>query len=88
METLTPGDGYADPTVQSLAKGCSAVGVTIRRGTEVLGFAARANGPVVMLDEQTLPFDWIVVSAGIWSSQLAISIGLSLPVEPSDTNCS
>ncbi len=59
-------------------------GAVLQEGVEVTGLRQAADGRVVAVTTQAgdVAGDVIVLAAGVWSEQIAATIGLALPVRP------
>lgn len=71
-----------DRFVTGLARAAEALGVAVRRGTEVLGF--RVEGRRLTTVETTrgdLPADQVVLAAGAWTTPLGRLLGLRIPIQ-------
>ena len=78
-----PSDGQANPidVTRALAKGARAGGVLIREGVPVRAIGhdgARITG--VETDEGTVAADAVVLAAGMWTRDLAASVGVHVPL--------
>jgi glycine/D-amino acid oxidase-like deaminating enzyme len=83
--TYSPRDGYADPYLATTAIAARAreLGVTIRTGCEVVGFArtpAGVEGVVTHDGPITAPV--VVVATGAWSGGVGTLAGVDIPVQP------
>jgi glycine/D-amino acid oxidase-like deaminating enzyme/glycine cleavage system aminomethyltransferase T len=78
-----PSDGRVNPTdiVMAYAKAARARGVQVHENTEVLEVTVR-NGRVcgVMTNQGAIACDNVVIAAGLWSSSVASSCGVQLPL--------
>ncbi len=83
--TLLPSDGQASPSdiAQSLAKGARMHGARLFEGVACTGFTL-TDGRVtaVQTAEGMITCDKVVVSAGMWSRQIAAFAGVSVPLQP------
>jgi sarcosine oxidase subunit beta len=83
--TYSPRDGYADPYLATTAIAGRArdLGVTIRTGCEVVGFARtpEAIGGVVTRDG-SIEAPVVVIAAGAWSGMVGALAGVDIPVRP------
>ena len=78
-----PSDGQANPidVTRALAKGARAGGVLIREGVPVRAIGhdgERITG--VATDEGTIAADAVVLAAGMWTRDLAASVGVHVPL--------
>ena len=83
--TYSPRDGYADPYLATTAIAVRArdLGVTIRTGCEVVGFARTPGGVEgVMTREGLVSAPVVVVAAGCWSGMVGRLAGVDIPVAP------
>ena len=83
--TYSPRDGYADPYLATTAIAARAreLGVTIRTGCEVTGFARttdRVEGVVTRDGPVSAPT--VVIATGAWSGVVGALAGIDLPVSP------
>jgi sarcosine oxidase subunit beta len=83
--TYSPRDGYADPYLATTAIAARAreLGVTIRTGCEVVGFARtpdRVDGVVTRDGPVSAPV--VVIATGAWSGVVGELAGIDLPVQP------
>jgi sarcosine oxidase subunit beta len=83
--TYSPRDGYADPYLATTAIAARAreLGVTIRTGCEVVGFARtpdRIEG--VQTRDGLLAAPVVVIATGAWSGVVGKLAGIELPVSP------
>jgi sarcosine oxidase subunit beta len=83
--TWSPRDGYADPHLATTAIAARArdLGVTIRTGSEVTGFArapARVDGVETRDGAVSAPI--VVIATGAWSGSVGALAGVELPVTP------
>jgi sarcosine oxidase, subunit beta len=83
--TYSPRDGYADPYLATTAIAARAreLGVTIRTGCEVVGFARtpdRIEG--VQTRDGLLAAPVVVIATGAWSGVVGTLAGIDLPVSP------
>jgi len=80
-----PSDGYVDPSqlTFALAEGARRRGAEIRTSTRVTGIRLE-NGRVAGVETARgrIATDCVVLTAGVWSRELAATAGFSLPVEP------
>lgn len=80
----TASDGVANPSdlVQALAKGARMKGVQIFEDTPVLGIKVR-NGRACGVDTALghIACDAVVLCGGIWSRELAKSVGVRIPLQ-------
>jgi 4-methylaminobutanoate oxidase (formaldehyde-forming) len=80
-----PHDGRVLPgeVPLALAKGAKAAGATIREGVRVLGLIHRGGR---VLGAQTnvgdILADYVVLTGGMWSRQLALTAGVNIPLYP------
>ena len=83
--TYSPRDGYADPylATTAIAARARALGVTIRTGCEVTGFA-RAHDRIesVVTRDGTLSAPVVVLATGAWSGVVGTLAGVEIPVAP------
>ncbi|HET6550583.1 MAG TPA: FAD-dependent oxidoreductase [Solirubrobacter sp.] len=81
---LEPDEAHCDPLrfVEAVGALAAAEGVDIRTGVEVLGLR-RSNGRVSSLwtTAGELVADRVVLAAGVWTGELARSVGVRLPLE-------
>ena len=78
-----PSDGYANAVdvTQALAKGARAGGVKIFTHTEVTGIVQDGKKVTgVQTTAGDLGVDYVVICGGMWSRDLAASIGVNLPL--------
>jgi sarcosine oxidase, subunit beta len=83
--TYSPRDGYADPYLATTAIAARArdLGVTIRTGCEVVGFARTPRGVGgVVTREGPVEAPVVVVAAGPWSGVVGALAGVEIPVAP------
>ena len=83
--TYSPRDGYADPYLATTAIAARArdLGVTIRTGCEVIGFArtpAGVEGVVTRAGLLSAPV--VVIATGAWSGVVGTLAGIDIPVTP------
>jgi len=83
--TFCPIDGYATPeaAVQGYASAAGRLGASIVQGcsaTRIVVEAGRVAG--VETDQGTISTDRVILTAGVWSKELARGAGVDLPVEP------
>jgi sarcosine oxidase, subunit beta len=83
--TYSPRDGYADPYLATTAIAARArdMGVTIRTGCEVVGFArtpAAVSG--VVTRDGAIDAPVVVIAAGAWSGVVGTLAGVDIPVKP------
>ncbi len=79
-----PSDGYGNPVdiTQALARGARNAGVVIREDTAVTNF--RTDGRrITELDTTagTILADVVVLSAGMWTRDLAATVGVNVPLQ-------
>ncbi|HYI75806.1 MAG TPA: FAD-binding oxidoreductase [Gaiellaceae bacterium] len=83
--TFCPVDGHASPeaVVQGYAAGARAHGAAVLTGCAVSRIAAR-NGEITAVDTDlgTIETGTVICAAGVWSPELARTVGVDLPVEP------
>ena len=83
--TYSPRDGYADPYLATTAIAARAreLGVTIRTGCEVTGFA-RAHDRIesVVTRDGPLSAPVVVIATGAWSGVVGTLAGVDIPVAP------
>jgi sarcosine oxidase subunit beta len=83
--TFCPIDGYATPeaAVQGYASAAARLGATIVQGCEATGIAVR-DGRVVGVDtaQGRIATTRVILTAGVWSCELAATAGVELPVTP------
>ena len=81
-----PGDGWLDPSgaTMELASQARRLGVEFNTGVRVTGIARTARGAVaaVQTDRGTIRTETIVNAGGMWASQVAAMVGVSLPITP------
>ena len=83
--TYSPRDGYADPYLATTAIAARArdLGVTIRTGCEVVGFARTPEGVEgVVTRDGPLSAPVVVIATGAWSGVLGALAGVDIPVAP------
>jgi sarcosine oxidase subunit beta len=83
--TYSPRDGYADPYLATTAIAARArdLGVTIRTGCEVVGFARTAEAvDGVVTREGAIAAPVVVIAGGAWSGVLGTLAGVDIPVKP------
>ena len=83
--TYSPRDGYADPylATMAIAARARALGVTIRTGCEVVGFARTADGVNgVVTREGPVSAPVVVIATGAWSGVVGTLAGVDIPVTP------
>jgi glycine/D-amino acid oxidase-like deaminating enzyme len=83
--TYSPRDGYADPylATMAIAARARALGVTIRTGCEVVGFARTADGVNgVATREGPVSAPVVVIATGAWSGVVGTLAGVDIPVTP------
>lgn len=83
--TFCPIDGYATPeaAVQGYAAAAGRLGATVVQGcsaTRVLVSDGRVVG--VETDSGTIATERVILTAGVWSRELAATVGVDLPVYP------
>jgi sarcosine oxidase, subunit beta len=83
--SYTRDDGHADParTTRAFAAAAERAGATIRTGATVTGLAStggRVTG--VATDARLVAADITVLAAGAWSTALAATVAVRLPIEP------
>jgi sarcosine oxidase subunit beta len=81
--SYSPGDGQADPpaATRAFAQAAQRYGATYWTGTAALALNAtgeRVTG--VKTDRGDVEAEHVVLAAGAWSDELALSIGLRLPI--------
>ena len=83
--TFCPVDGHASPeaVVQGYAAGARAHGAAVLAGCAVSSIAA-STGEITGVETAlgTVETDTVVCAAGVWSPELARTVGVDLPVEP------
>lgn len=83
--TYCPQDAQVDPAafVRAYAGAAARLGAEIHEGTPVRGMA-RENGRVtgVITDGGTINAGHVVLAAGGWTRELAVSAGIELPIHP------
>jgi sarcosine oxidase subunit beta len=83
--TFCPVDGHASPeaVVQGYAAGARAHGAAVLTGCAASGIAA-SNGQITGVETAlgTVETDTVVCAAGVWSPELARTLGVDLPIEP------
>ena len=80
-----PADGHADPmrTVAAFVRAALRFGVKLDLDCPVLGFGVKGNRvKTVRTLQGDIHCDWVVLTAGAWTPDLAASIGLHLPFRP------
>jgi sarcosine oxidase subunit beta len=83
--TWSPRDGYADPYLVTTAMAARAreLGVTIRTGCEVTGFARVADGVEgVVTADGPVSAPAVVIATGAWSGVVGRLAGVEIPVAP------
>jgi sarcosine oxidase subunit beta len=83
--TYSPRDGYADPYLATTAIAARAreLGVTIRTGCEVVGFARDADGiQGVVTRDGPVAAPVVVIATGAWSGVVGTLAGVDIPVAP------
>jgi len=83
--TYSPRDGYADPYLATTAIAARArdLGVTIRTGCEVVGFARTPGGVEgVVTRDGPLSAPIVVIATGAWSGVVGTLAGIDIPVRP------
>jgi sarcosine oxidase, subunit beta len=83
--TYTPRDGFADPYLVTTAIAARArdLGVTIRTGCEVVGFARTPDGvDGVVTRDGPIAAPVVVIAAGAWSGVVGALAGVDIPVTP------
>jgi sarcosine oxidase subunit beta len=83
--TYSPRDGYADPYLATTAIAARArdLGVTIRTGCEVVGFARTPGGVEgVVTRDGPLSASIVVIATGAWSGVIGTLAGIDIPVRP------
>jgi sarcosine oxidase subunit beta len=83
--TFSPRDGYADPylTTTAIAARARDLGVTIRTGCDVTGFARRADAVEgVVTPDGPISSPVVVIATGAWSGVLGRLAGVDIPVAP------
>jgi len=83
--TFSPLDGHASPeaVVQGYAAGIRRLGGVVLTGCAVSGIdASRTEIRAVRTDHGDVETNVVVCAAGVWSPELARSVGVGLPVEP------
>ena len=83
--TYSPRDGYADPYLATTAIAARArdLGVTIRTGCEVVGFARTAGGVEgVVTRDGPVGAPVVVIATGAWSGVIGTLAGIDIPVRP------
>ena len=83
--TYSPRDGYADPylTTTAIAARARDLGVTIRTGCEVIGFARTAEAVEGVVTRQgPVAARVVVIAAGAWSGAVGRVAGVDIPVTP------
>jgi heterotetrameric sarcosine oxidase gamma subunit len=85
--TLFPTDATVNPgdAALALAKGASDLGARFVEGVAVTGFDVRAGRVTgVRTDRGDIQADTVVVSAGLWTSEVARLAGVSVPLYPAE----
>jgi sarcosine oxidase subunit beta len=83
--TFCPIDGYATPeaAVQGYATAAARLGATIVQGCTASRIAVDAGTVVgVDTDEGTIATSRVILTAGVWSRELAATAGVDIPVHP------
>ena len=83
--TYSPRDGYADPYLATTAIAARArdLGVTIRTGCEVVGFARTPGGVEgVLTRDGLISAPAVVIATGAWSGVVGTLAGIDIPVRP------
>jgi len=81
--TYSPRDGYADPYLATTAIAARArdLGVTIRTGCEVVGFARTPGGVEgVVTRDGLISAPAVVIATGAWSGVVGTLAGIDIPV--------
>ncbi len=82
---LVPGDPRVDPELlpRAIAQGARLRGATIIEGVRVLDLL-QANGRItgVRTEGQDIEAEYVVIAGGMWTRQLALSCGVSVPLHP------
>jgi glycine cleavage system aminomethyltransferase T/glycine/D-amino acid oxidase-like deaminating enzyme len=81
-----PGDGWLDPSgaTMELAAHARRLGVELRTGVRVTGIVRAAGGRVaaVETDHGAIQTEVVINAGGMWASQIAAMVGVSLPITP------
>src|SRR5262245_13686644 len=83
--TYSPRDGYADPYLATtgIAGRARDLGVTIRTGCEVVGFARTPEAVAgVVTRDDAIEAPVVVIAAGPWSGVVGSLAGVDVPVTP------
>lgn len=83
--TFNPSDGCADPgaVVQAYAGAARRMGAGVVQGTSARRVVVEAGRVVgVETSSGTISCDRVVCAAGVWSRELAATVGVDLPVRP------
>ena len=83
--TYSPRDGYADPYLATtgIAGRARDLGVTIRTGCEVVGFARTPEAVTgVVTRDDAIEAPVVVIAAGPWSGVVGSLAGVDVPVKP------
>ncbi len=83
--TFMPSDGQASPSdiTQALARGARTHGARIHEGVMVTGIEVK-DGRVaaVVTDAGRIACEKVVICAGLWSRQIGVMAGVSVPLQP------
>lgn len=80
----TPADGHVDPSgaTHAMAKSARALGAEIRLRSEVLEIVADSGSWRLVTQGEDIIADLVVLAASFWTRELALSLGLNLPLFP------
>lgn len=78
----TPTDGHVDPSgaTYAMAKAARQLGAGILTENPVLQLKRRENGWLVVAENESYLADHVVMAASFWTRELAMQIGLDLPL--------
>jgi len=81
-----PGDGWLDPSgaTMELAAQARRLGVELNTGVRVTGIRRTSRGAVaaVETDHGAIHTEIVINAGGMWASQIAAMVGVSLPITP------
>lgn len=81
--SYAPEDGHASPplTTRAFAAAAQRLGAAYRNGVDVTGLVARGGRIAgVQTTNGTIEADHVVLAAGAWSDDIALTVGLRLPI--------